>query len=331
MADGAAPERPVFDHTGLERVVADPLRFKSRLRIGEDAFVLLRTKKRLLGLWDTAGAAATGAGVASSSLVAGTFFAPTGLAATLGLATAATPVGWVVAAAVVAGGGWYGASRWFSGKGDSFVETIPKYINTPIDVLGAALLDLLGSLALRVAAIDGAIDPRERDCIVDHFVRDWGLDPDYVARALDVLTPLAQATRVKAIAQDLARFAAANPDCNAPAMQAELMTFLHELVAADGTLDEREELALEAIERVLEAESRLTLAKAGSAATETLSDIASTAVGTAGSVAGTLAGKAASVGGAVGDVVGGVAHTLGSTVSKTLKHTIRAGRAATKD
>lgn len=326
MADETSPARPLLDHTGLERVVADPLRFKSRLRIGEDAFALLRTKKRLLGLWDTAGAAATGAGVASSSLVAGTFFAPSGLAAALGLATAATPVGWVVAAAVVAGGGWYGASRWFSGKGDSFVETIPKYINTPIDVLGAALLDLLGSLALRVAAVDGVIDPREHACIADHFVREWGLDPNYVARALEALTPLAQVTRVKVIAQDLARFAAANPDCNAPAMQAELMTFLREVAAADDTMDEREELALEAIERVLEAEGRLTLAKAGSAATETLSDIASTAVGTAGSVAGTLVDKAASMGGAVGDVLGGVANSLGRTVSKTLKQTIKAGR-----
>lgn len=331
VADETAPARPVLDHTGLERVVADPLRFKSRLRIGDDAFALLRTKKRLVGLWDTAGAAATGAGVASSSLVAGTFFAPTGLVAMLGIATAATPVGWVVAAAVVAGGGWYGASRWFSGKGDSFVETIPKYINTPIDVLGAALLDLLGSLALRVAAIDGVIDPRERACIVDHFVGDWGLDPDYVARVLEVLTPLAQFTRVKGIAQDLARFAAANPDCNAPAMQAELMTFLRELVAADDTMDEREELALEAIERVLEAEGRLTLAKAGSAATETLSDIASTAVDTAGSVAGALASKATSVGNAVGDVMGGVAHSLGGTVSNTFKHTIGAWRSNTKD
>lgn len=327
MIDGTAPLLSGLNPSGLERVVADPLRFKSRLRIGEDAFALLRTKKRLFSLWDTAGAAATGAGVASSSLVAGTFFAPTGLAATLGLATAATPVGWVVAAAVVAGGGWYGASRWFSGKGDNFVETIPKYINTPIDVLGAALLGLLGNLALRVSAIDGAIDTREQACIADHLVHDWGLDADYVSRALDALIPLAETTRVKVLTQELARFLAANPDCNAPAMQAELMAFLREVVAADGTLDEREELALEAIERVLEAEGRMTLTKASSAAGETLSEIASTAASTASNVAGTLAGKAVHVGGAVGEAVG----SLGDTVSKTFRQVLNTGKSKVPD
>ena len=79
-----------FDDTGLEQVVADPLRFKQQLRIGEDAFTLLRAKKQLYALYETAGAAGTGAAIAGSSTVAGTFFAPTGLTAMLGLATAAT-------------------------------------------------------------------------------------------------------------------------------------------------------------------------------------------------------------------------------------------------
>ena len=281
-----------FDDTGLEQVVADPLRFKQQLRIGEDAFTLLRAKKQLYALYETAGAAGTGAAIAGSSTVAGAFFAPTGLTAMLGLATAATPVGWIVAAAVVAGGGYYGATRWFSNKTGAFVDTIPKYINTPIDVLGAALMDLLGSLALRVAAIDGRIDLTERECILDHFVRDWGFDATFAARALDALAPHADATRVKALAHDLAQFQAANPDCNAPAMQAELMRFLRELVAADGVLDEREELALEAIERVLGEQNRLTLSKAG----EGLADLTKAAGSVAAEAAGAISGTARSFG-----------------------------------
>lgn len=282
------PSLSDFDETGLEQVVADPLRFKQQLRIGEDAFALLRAKKQLYTTWETAGAAATGAGIASSSVVAGSFFAPTGLAAWLGLATAATPVGWIVAAAVVAGGGYYGVSRWFSGKTEAFVDTIPKYINTPIDVLGAALVDMLGSLALRVAAIDGRIDPAERNCIIDHFVKDWGFDPTYVARRLDALAPRADETRVKALASDLAQFQIANPDCNAPAMQAELMKFLRDLVASDGVIDEREKFALEAIERVVQEETKLTIAKVG----EGLAD-ASKAAGTVASDAASLIGSTA--------------------------------------
>lgn len=309
MAEPVLPAtdgEPAFDDAGLEQVVADPLRFKQQLRIGEDAFKLLRAKKQLYTLYETAGAAGTGAAIAGSSAVAGTFFAPTGLTAMLGLATAATPVGWIVAAAVVAGGGYYGANRWFSNKTGAFVDTIPKYINTPIDVLGAALIDLLGSLALRVAAIDGRIDPSERECILEHFVQDWGFDPTYSARALDALATHADATRVKKLAQDLAQFQAANPDCNAPAMQAELMRFLRELVAADGVLDEREELALEAIEGVLEDQNRLTISKAG----EGLADISKAAGAVAAEAATAIGGTARSFGSALFNKFGEVSRSL---------------------
>jgi uncharacterized tellurite resistance protein B-like protein len=310
MAEPAPPSsadtETTFDDAGLERVVADPLRFKQQLRIGEDAFALLRAKKNLYTAWETLGAATTGAGFASSSMVARIFFSKTALATGLGLGSAATPVGWVVAAAFVAGGGYYGATRWFSDKTGAFVDTIPKYINTPIDVLGAALIDFLGSLALRVAAIDGRIDPTERECILDHFVQDWGFDATYAARALDALAPHADATRVKALAQDLAQFEAANPDCNAPAMQAELMRFLRELVAADGVLDEREELALEAIERVLGDQNKPTLFKAG----EGLADISRAAGLVAADAATAVSGTARSFGNALSSKLGDVSRSL---------------------
>lgn len=301
---------PDFDATGIKQVIVDPLRFKQQLRIGEEAFALLRAKKQLYTAWETAGAAATGAGIASSSLVASTFFAPSGLAAGLGLVTAATPVGWVLAAAAVAGGGYYGVTRWFSDQTGTFVDTIPKYINTPIDVLGVALLDLLGSLALRVAAIDGHIDQRELKCIRDHFVGDWGFDATFVERTLEVLAQRADDTRVKAVAADLAKFQAENPDCNAPAMQAELMKFLRELVGSDGVLDEREELALEAIERVLQDANRLTLSKAG----DGLVDGAKSA--------GAIASEAA-------EVIGNTAKSFGSAVSGKLADATRALRERT--
>ena len=290
----------VFDDAGLEQVVADPLRFKQHLKIGEEAFALLRAKKQLYMAWETAGAAATGAGLASSSIVAGSFFAPTGLAAFLGLATAATPVGWIVAAAFVAGGGYYGVSRWFSGKTDHFVDTIPKYITTPIDLLGATLFDMMGKLALRVAAIDGRIDPAERALVVDHFVDDWGFDKDYVSRRFDALASGTEETRAKALARDLAQFLTVNPDCNAPAIQADLVKFLRELMTSDGVTDEREELVLEAIERVFEEENRLTVAKVG----ETLADMSKTVGSIASETASRVGNTARSLGGAISRKLG---------------------------
>ena len=255
----------------LDCVISEPLKFKRKLRIGEDAYATLRLKKGVQSLWDVSGVAMTGAAVAGSKIVAGTLFASSaGLLSAIGIgAAAATPVGWVVAAAVATGGAYYGVTRLVRTQTGEMVDAIPRFINTPIDLLGMQLFDLIGALAVRVASIDGSIAPTERSAIERHFVGEWGYKPEYVARALDVLIAGADETRVKAIAKALADFQAASPDCNGEAMQAELLTFLREVVQADGVLDEREELAVDAIVAVFKRENAITLSKVG----KSLSDI----------------------------------------------------------
>lgn len=231
----------------IECVIADPLRFKLQLGIGEDAYTSLRTKKHLIRLWDTASWAGTGAAVAASKTIASTFFAPTGLAALFGFGTAVTPVGWVLFAAATSAGAFYGVTRLFGGYEESRVDKIPKFINTPIDVLGASLFDLMAGLAVRVAQIDGEIDRREIGAITDYFVGEWGFDPTYVESALAVVRTDIPKASVKDMARALASFQAQNPDCNNLAMQAALVDFLREIAMADGVIDEREDLAIDAI------------------------------------------------------------------------------------
>jgi uncharacterized tellurite resistance protein B-like protein len=231
----------------IECVIADPLRFKLQLGIGEDAYISLRAKKHLFRLWDTASWAGTGAAVAASKTVATTFFAPTGLAALFGFGAAVTPVGWVLLAAATSAGAFYGVTRLFGGYEESRVDKIPKFINTPIDVLGASLFDLMAGLAVRVAQIDGEIDQREIGAITDYFVGDWGFDPTYVESALAVVRTDIPKASIKDMARALASFQAQNPDCNNLAMQAALVDFLREIATADGVIDEREDLAIDAI------------------------------------------------------------------------------------
>ena len=182
----------------------------------------------------------------------------------IGLGTAAaTPLGWIVVAGVASGGAYYGVTRLFRGYAGSMVDTIPKFINTPIDLLGATLFDLLGALAVRLARIDGVFCAAEHGVIVRHFVTDWGFDPDYVDRALAVIAESIDDQRLKELARTLAAFQIANPDCNPNAMRAALIDFLREIGEADGILDEREELAIDAIDAVLREETELSFRTAG--------------------------------------------------------------------
>lgn len=276
---GAADDSLIARFDQIERVVSDPLRFKLRLGIGEDAYTSLRFKKTAQELWEVGGAAASGAGVAASPIVATTFFASKGgLLALVGLGTAATPIGWVVAAAVASGGAYYGVTRLIRSYSGSRVDTIPRFINTPIDVLGANLLDLIGSLAVCVARIDGELSESERSVIVGHFVGEWGFDPAYVEQALAVIAETTQGRTVKEVAGTLAKFQVDSPDCNAEAMRADLIRFLREIAEADGVLDEREEMAIERVGAVLASgrgfsvgKASGTVARLGSLAAQTLS------------------------------------------------------------
>ena len=240
----------VSSFDGVDRVVADSLRFRQKLAIGEDAYTSLRVGKTVAQLWDVGGVAATGAQMAALPMVATKLFAPGGLLAALGIGAAATtPIGWIIAASVASAGAYYGVTRLFRSYSESRVDVIPKFINTPIDLLGAALLDLVGSLSMKVALMDGVIHDAERSAMKDHFVSDWGYDPAYVERALAVIEENAEKLSLAQMIDSFSAFARANPDCNFTAMRQALLVFLNEVAHADGSLDEREEMAIERVER----------------------------------------------------------------------------------
>jgi uncharacterized tellurite resistance protein B-like protein len=238
---------------GVEQVVAEPLRFKAKLAIGEEAYKSLRVVNRVRELWDVLGAAGTGAAVAKSSLVATSFFAPSGLLGALGIGTAATPIGWVAFAALASGGACYGLYRYLGNSKGSRVIEIPRFLNTPLDALGLALFDLIAPLALRLAQVDGQIDTEERAFLTAHLVDDWGLDRHFVDQALLVIEPGLHEISVDAMAKELAGFLHANPDCKHQVIAADLSGFLWEMLASAGALTPEEEQALAEVSELLHA------------------------------------------------------------------------------
>lgn len=268
-------EQQIHSFDEVKTVLSNQERFKIKLGIGSDAFASLKVGKFVGQLWGMGGALGTGASVVASNTVAATFFGSfwTALPFT---AAAITPVGWVVGAAVVSGGAYYGVSRLFKSYAGSRMDEVPKFLNTGLDVLAASALDLLGSLALKVAAIDGHIDASERAAMEEYFVEEWGYAPDYVQHALDVLQQNVDKSRLSEMANLLAEFSRQNPDCNFQAIQAELRKLLTEIAEADGHLDEREEMAIERIENSLRERNSL-ISSTGRVFSEAASEMGSAA------------------------------------------------------
>lgn len=231
-------------------VIADPLKFKLKLAIGEEAYGSLRLKNRLEECWDNYEWAATGAAAAKSTLVASQFFAPQGFLAFIGVGTAVTPIGWVIAAAVLTGGAAIGVKRFLNDSAGNRVAVVPKFINTPIDVLAVSLFDLIAPLAFKVAEVDGQITDDERKWIKDFFVNEWGYDALFLDAGFQVIESNLDNFSIRDVAGQLAEFSKANQDCNYTVMTRELVGFFRAVMEADGKIDEREEFAVEKIEAV---------------------------------------------------------------------------------
>lgn len=257
-----------------KRVLENPERFKLKLGIGSDAYTSLRTAKAVSQIWNIGGAVGTGASVAASSAVASTFFGT--FWSSVGLATAATPVGWIIGAAVVSGGSYYGVTRLFKSYSGSRVEEVPKFLNTTLDVLATSAFDLMGSLTLKVAAIDGHVDANELEVIKSYYVEEWGYDPIYLNHALEVLTEDIDRSQLSDMTKSLADYAISNPDCNFEAVRREIKIILTEVAEADGKLDEREEMAISRINNSLKEQASLmkSVTRTISSAASSISDYA---------------------------------------------------------
>ncbi|MBH9575439.1 hypothetical protein [Inhella proteolytica] len=221
---------------GVATVIRDPLRFKARLAIGEDAYAELRTTRSLRQWWDVLGAAGTGAALTKGALAA---------------AVGASPIGWVMLGALASGGAWYGLHRHLAGQQAERVTVIPNCIQTPLDLLGLMLFDLVAPLSLKLAALDRQLDTDTRQRLSDWLVEGWGYEPAFVAQGLALLEPQLQQVQIRDLAQALAQLLHGNPDCQPEAMAKELLRFQRELLGPTPT--EMQELALAHVEQVLRA------------------------------------------------------------------------------
>ena len=235
-----------FRSLSIESPLVGERAFKVQLAIGEDAYRSSRWFKTFTDIADVGLGATAGGTVAASSVVAGTFFSAGGFLGLLGLGTAVTPVGWVIAAAGISGVAWlWGRQKIRSLSGP--VEVVPVFINRPVDVLALGLLELMMPLALKIAKADGEISDDERSRIKEYFTKSWGYDPSLVALGIEWVEEGLPAFEIADISEALAVFAKDEPDCNHSAMTDKIVAFLTELIEADGRIHANEERELERV------------------------------------------------------------------------------------
>jgi len=239
-----------------EVVVREPLKFKAALGIGERAYGLLRARQHMTTFTEAIGIGTTAATFAGSSAVAGTFFATSGfMASTLSViglgATAVTPVGWVIAAGVISSGAYVGLTNLLERSKDDGVIVIPKYINTPLDVIAVALIELMLPVSLKIAHADGGMHHAEDRAIHDFYTDEWGYCSEFIARLITEYRDQLDSVSYQKITESLATYCADSKDCDKEAIMANFIAHLRRVVEADGVIHEAERIEIEYLSSIL--------------------------------------------------------------------------------
>lgn len=257
----------------VEQIIQDPLKFKAKLAIGEDAYTSLKAANRLTDAWNTLALGTISGTAASSTVVASSFFAPSGLLGVLGIGAAVTPIGWVVAAAAVGGGVGYSLNHYFKKHKAQQTTIIPKFINTPLDILALGLFELLAPLCVKVSVVDGEIHEKEIALIKSYFVDEWGFDLFFVASTLDLYVENADEIEIAEIATALAKLTKENPDCNYVEMSREILNILNEIAQADGKITQHEIQAIAEVSKVFSNANKSFVSRTGDSITTASGEI----------------------------------------------------------
>ena len=240
-----------FSELNIESPLQDSLKFKAKLEIGEKAFTILRLKTLSEDVWDSAGVGLAGAKVASTLGATG-FFGTTGILGLLGIGTAATPLTVIIAAGVVSGLGWRLFRGYLRSMSEDKIIIIPKYLNTPLDILAVGIFDLLATLSLKVAKADGMINSPEFDKIVEHFVNQWGYDRKFVEAGIAYFYVELDNFDTEKTAQEFAVYLRENPDCNFKAISRGTTNFLEDLASVEEFGSESKKEEIQKIEEVFD-------------------------------------------------------------------------------
>ena len=115
---------------------------------------------------------------------------------------------------------------------------------------------------LKLADIDGQTDNSEREVIYRYFVDQWGYDPHFVEMGLQYTESGLSEFSIQEVAQTLANFKKTNPDCNYKSMSEEIISFLTEVMEADGVIDNREKQAIADVRKIFEETGKTNLREA---------------------------------------------------------------------
>ena len=159
----------------------------------------------------------------------------------------------IVAAGVISAGAYVGLSRFFAKGKDAKIMVVPKFINTPLDLLATSLASFFIPIGLKIGLADGNLEPVEELKLKKYLIDKWGFATPFVVKMIAQYKNANDLASYKDLLSSFGEFIKKNEDCDAVEIKASLMSLLRQISEADGVLSEKEEIELDYIDNLLKA------------------------------------------------------------------------------
>jgi len=241
-------EKMFTSDSDVKKIIVDPLKFKNQLKIGEDAYAFLSKANNLKSFFEI-----SSTGVAAGGLAAAGWYASLGTLGQIGLTLGmvSTPVGWIAAAGAGGAALTFGAKKLFKKSKEKTMDSIPKFINTPLDVIGINIIELLLPPAIKVALADNEFCQIEKKTIVDYFHKKWGYDCEFIKERIDYFNANANKIDIKKFKERTKELSKSSKEIKYNVIKDEIIKITQDVIESDGAVHENEELMLDYIKNNL--------------------------------------------------------------------------------
>ncbi|MFC1513452.1 TerB family tellurite resistance protein [candidate division KSB1 bacterium] len=239
--------------SNTKKILDDSLRFKMKMNFSDKEYKKLNNAELAVDFF-----LASLGGVGGALGATGLWLSSLGIMGQLGvmLGLSTTPVGWIIGGAITGAVTIGGASHYLK-KGihkikDKNMINIPKFINTPLDALALNIATLLVSIGLKIAYSDKDFNIEENDKIVNTLSNKWGYNVLFLADLLSERErKLSNFTydEVKALSEEISHLEIA--DDVKHSFKTNLVTWMNEIMSADGKLLDCEKQEIERLNEAL--------------------------------------------------------------------------------
>jgi len=240
----------------IQSIIDDDFQFKKKLNIGDEHFTYLNNAKNLMDFGES-----LAGGTAIGFLTYSSWFASHAVAikvlAFIPVLSVSPPIAFIVGSGILGATGFFGFKKakdaLLKKSENELMTKVPKYLNTPLDLLGLSLASLMMPVSVKMGQADGELCVVERAQILKYFTDEWGYNSEFIEKLLQAQESKMESFSYKEYAKTLKAVCKKTSEFKLSQVSDEILNFQREIILMDGEIHPEEEKELATLKLYLDA------------------------------------------------------------------------------